>query len=242
MFGRFLNKKFAHNRSKFGTDALDGAEKNRVDIINFLLQSQSRITSYLEIGIGKPGNSFHNIKSFEKIYINIYDVKAQNPSVFNLNSDLFFEFLCINEILSSDKRWDVIFIHGMDSASKVLLDVQNCLSFLADDGFIILQGCNPPSEKCAQEHAGYLFSPEGNPWSGNSWKAFVKLRLRNDIFSCCIDQGGGIGVISKKIPLRPYLLPSEVPFIEYRELNRNRKIVLNLLTIQEFEFLIYSFT
>jgi hypothetical protein len=130
----------------------------------------------------------------------------------------------------------------MYSASKVLRDVQDCISILAEDGFIILQGYNPPSEECAQKFAGYLFSPEAKPWSGKSRKAFVKLRLRNDIFSCCIDQGGGIGVISKKIPLRPYLLPSEVLFIEYRELNRNRKIVLNLLTIQEFEFLIYSFT
>ena len=113
-------------------------------------------------------------------------------------------------------------------------DINNALSFINDDGFILMHDCNPPTEWHARENYRFDLTPAKQYWNGTTWKAFVKARERNDLFSCCIDTDWGIGVISKKINLGE---PNKVsnPYFEFAVFEKNRTESLNLISFKEFQ-------
>jgi hypothetical protein len=233
--------KFIEDPMHVAVDKLSSNEINkkpyRYDIINFLIKNFNREAHYLEIGVRNPKVNFDKINSSHKYSVDPCIELEVVPIDFMMTSDIFFEKLNNNEVLSNEMKFDVIFIDGLHLAEQVERDISNSLKFLKDDGFIVMHDCNPPSEYHASENYSYRLSPAKDYWNGTTWKAFVKSRQSNDYYSCCIDTDWGVGIISKKINLGN---PSSTanPFYEFNVLNSNRKESLNLKSFEEFKELI----
>lgn len=225
---RYLANSF-HLETKKVSDAELAKTPFRYDIINFLIGTFDREITYLEIGVRVPAHNFDKINAHKKYSVDPGIEREHNPVDFPVTSDAFFGSLDAGEILSKDIQFDVIFIDGLHLAEQVEKDIQNSLKYLSDDGFIVMHDCNPPSESHARETFEYLLSPAGSQWNGTTWKAFLKTRMRNDLFSCCVDTDWGVGIISKKIN---FGLTTTVKneFYEYEILKNNRKNALNLIS------------
>ncbi len=205
----------------------------RSDIINHIANFLNRKITYLEIGVRNPNDNFNLIKADIKYSVDPGVEFIENPVDFKMTSDEFFNQLRDGVVLDKMTRFDIIFVDGLHLADQVERDIENALCFIKEDGFIILHDCNPPSEFHAREVLQYSISPAMQYWNGTTWKAFFKTRLRNDLFSCCIDTDWGVGIISKSINLGPHSNVSN-PFYEFKTFEQNRKDSLNLMHFDEF--------
>ena len=215
-------------------------EKNkkplRSDVINFLLESKSksRQTNYLEIGVRDPDANFNKISSNMKISVDPGVEFKSNPVDFKMTSDEFFDNLKQGKILSREIKFDVIFIDGLHLAEQVERDISNALSFICDDGFIVLHDCNPPTEYHARDNYEFRFTPAKGFWNGTTWKAFFKYRKLYEVFSCCIDTDWGVGIISKKINIG-MATSIKNDFYDFYILDAYRKESLNLIDFDKFK-------
>ncbi len=231
--GRFFTDEFINQGKEIN---LLESQKTpfRYDVINYLLSSLNRETSYLEIGVRNPEDNYNKINATKKYSVDPGIEFKENPVDFKVTSDQFFDGLTSGKYLSSDIKFDVIFIDGLHLANQVERDIDNSLRFIKEDGFIILHDCNPPTEFHARETHEFVISPAGQNWNGTTWKAFLKVRYRKDIFSCCIDSDWGIGIISKSINWGE--APTvQNPYYEFSVLNKNRKELLNLISFEHLK-------
>ncbi|MBL7889948.1 MAG: class I SAM-dependent methyltransferase [Bacteroidia bacterium] len=210
----------------------------RTDVLNYLLSQQKKTAPiYLEIGVRNPDENFNKIKCAIKYSVDPGIEYKPNPVDFKMTSDEFFLKLKEGKILNPDIKFNIVFIDGMHTAEQVEKDVENALTFLAEDGYLVLHDCNPPTEYHAREDHYFNLSPARNNWNGSVWKAFYKLRLNPNISCCCIDSDWGVGVISKK-KYFDHLKENFNPFFEYRIFNNRRKDSLNLIDFEEFKKII----
>ena len=207
---------------------------SRTDIINFLLNTFEKKTSYLEIGVRFPEENFNMVSAFQKYSVDPGYENPENPVQFKMTSDNFFSNIRNGKILNTEIKFDVIFIDGLHLADQVERDLTNSLEFLDNNGFILIHDCNPPSYFHASEIHDYKLSPAKGYWNGTTWKAFFKYRQKKEVFSCCNDSDWGVGVISKNIKIGR---PTEIrnPFFEFEVLNKNRKESLNLISFEDFK-------
>jgi len=228
---------------------IDGRKKNqleiakkpsRTEIINFLLSIFNRETIYLEIGVRNPEDNFNNIRANTKYSVDPGIAFKENPVDFKLTSDSFFTKLGQNEILSSDIKFDVIFIDGLHISEQVDKDINNSMDYIKDDGFIVLHDCNPPTEWHARETYDYQMTPAKDRWTGTTWKAFLKWRFNTTVNSCCIDSDWGVGILSKKHPIGQSIKETNL-FYEFGLLEKNRVKYLNLMNFDSIKnILIYT--
>lgn len=210
-----------------------GREQKRYDVINLLLNSLNRDTTYLEIGVRDPDDNFNLIEAHQKFSVDPGIEFKSNPVDFPYTSDDFFEKLTTGEILDSSLKFDVIFIDGLHLASQVDRDIQNSLNWLKEDGFIVLHDCNPPTEWHARECYEYRNTPAVGFWNGTTWKAFLKHRSNPSLSSCCVDIDFGIGVISKTKKIGSSTEISN-EFYDYWALDERREEWLGLVSFQTF--------
>ncbi len=213
----------------------------RTEIINFILSQFKRETCYLEIGVRNPAHNFNHIKANLKYSVDPGIEFEENPVDFKLTSDDFFKNLYDNKILSSEIKFDIIFIDGLHLADQVDKDIINSMNFIKDDGFIVLHDCNPPTEWHARSEFSYVQSPALINWNGTTWKAFLKWRCNSSIQSCCIDSDWGVGILSKKHRIGQNL-EIKNQFYEYKDLEENREEYLNLMSFDHFKKLITNKT
>ncbi|MCX6020044.1 MAG: class I SAM-dependent methyltransferase [Chloroflexi bacterium] len=188
---------------------------NRTELINALI-TRIGARNYLEIGVNN-GRSFSAIQCEHKIGV---DPKPVNANIVGLTSDAFFA--------QNRETFDVIFIDGLHEAEQVHRDITNALAGLNDNdgGFIICHDMNPWSEKT--QHVPYA----GGSWTGDCWKAFVRLRTeRGDLEMCVVNIDCGCAVIRRG---SQKLLPVPAA-LDYRGLSRHRREWLNLVTAEEFD-------
>lgn len=205
----------------------------RSEVINCLLGTIERPhKSYLEIGVRNPKSNFNLITADRKYGVDPGIEFEANPVDFQMTSDLFFQSVRQGLVLDKQIRFDVIFIDGLHEAEQVAKDVENSLDFIADDGFVVLHDCNPPSEYHAREDYRFDKSPAKNYWNGTTWKAFLKYRMNLQLSSACIDSDWGVGIITKRTCFNA-LTTNANPFYEYSVLDRHRKELLNLISFQE---------
>ena len=207
---------------------------SRTEIINFLLSLKQNDTHYLEIGVRNPENNYNHIKAKKKYSVDPGINYKPNPVDFKMTSDVFFQKLSKNEVLSNDIKFDVIFIDGSHLAEQVDRDIVNALKYIKDDGFIVLHDCNPPTEWHAREFYSYYKTPARKYWNGTTWKAFLKWRFDPSVNSCCIDCDWGVGILSKKNQIGKNM-ESVNPFFEFSNLDNNRKKYLNLTDFETFK-------
>jgi hypothetical protein len=234
--GKLISKDYAHvngkkisleERSKFG---------KRTNIINHLLQL-NKAENYLEIGIRNPSDNFDLIKCKNKYSVDPGLEIDFNPAIYPFESDVFFRKLFNNELdISSEIKFDVIFIDGLHLANQASRDILNSIKCLNDDGFIVMHDCNPPNEYFAREDYAYANGPSSSFWNGTTWKAFYNARHFNDIYSGCVDCDWGVGILSKNMlgGLLNRIDNIENQFYEFNIFESNRSRHLNLFSYDEF--------
>lgn len=212
-------------------------EGTRTEVINLLLSTFKRPTTYLEIGLRNPASNYRKIKSGEKFSVDPGYESKLNFADFHCTSNAFFEGIPNRKWPGIPEKFDLIFIDGLHSASQVDQDISNSLGILSEDGFLVVHDCNPPTQWHSREEYDFLYSPAKFFWNGTTWKAFLKWRGNPSLFSCCVDTDWGVGIFSRKVKLG---LPLEKPleFYDYKEFDGNRKYLLNLISFKEFKELI----
>lgn len=233
---RYINDHFYLAAQKLTAQEIS-KQPLRSEIINFLIEKLNRPVKYLEIGVRNRKDNFDLINAKEKYSVDPGYESDVNDVDYKMTSDEFFLLLKNGNVLNPQIKFDVIFVDGSHLAEQVERDIENALAYLAEDGFVVMHDCNPPTEFHASETYEFRLSPSGHFWNGTTWKAFVKMRKRTDIFSCCIDSDWGVGIISKKINLG---LPNPVAndFYEYKVFENHRKESLNLISYEKLKSLI----
>ncbi|MGB1216312.1 MAG: class I SAM-dependent methyltransferase [Saprospiraceae bacterium] len=234
-FKKIANKNFIHYwdvQRKAHNETLKNP--SRTDIINFLFSTKKHDTTYLEIGVRNPNHNFNHIKSNTKYSVDPGVEFRNNPVDFKMTSDAFFEKLSKSEILSKEIKFDIIFIDGLHLAEQVDKDIKNAISYIKDDGFIVLHDCNPPTEWHAREKYFYTKTPAKGYWNGTTWKAFLKARFNSALNSCCINTDWGVGILSKKHPIGKSIEATNL-FFEFEDFDKNRKEYLNLISFEDLK-------
>ncbi|KUH80892.1 MULTISPECIES: class I SAM-dependent methyltransferase [unclassified Mycobacterium] len=230
---------------------------NRIEAVQLALdQRASRV--YLEIGVNQ-GMAFRCITTDEKIAVDpvfkmsarsreLSDAKARATHYFETASNDFFA----NETaLLEERKVDVALIDGLHTYPQALLDIENTLQFLRDDGVIFVHDCNPARAFIGCPATSYADFLEQNrwrrlvgrvfylPWSGDVWKAIVHLRsARDDLRVIVLDCDRGVGVVRKGTPeSRLSYSEAEIKSLDYADLAADRDRLLNLRPpayLQEF--------
>lgn len=155
----------------------------RIEIIQTYINKYG-YKNFLEIGV-QAGHCFRSIVCENKTGVDPDPSSAANVQ---LTSDEFFEIT-----ISHNKKFDCIFIDGLHHAEQVYRDIMNSLNCLADGGTILMHDCKPTTE-----FMQLIPLTTQNEWTGDTWKAYVKLRQeREDLETFCIDSDWGVSVIRK---------------------------------------------
>lgn len=196
--------------------------QTRLEIINFLIK-KNNYQSYLEIGV-QYGHVIKNVTISYKVGVDPLLIDSWNKEILRhkfithkLTSDEFFK---VNK-----EKFDVIFIDGMHESQQVYKDIINSLNILNSNGTIICHDMNPIN------YMAQVIPRQVKQWNGDCWKAWVKLKQeRVDLSMFVIDTDMGVGVISAGSQEK-LVINCE---ISYEQLILNKKLWLNLITIDEF--------
>jgi len=214
-----------------------GEKLNRKAIIERLLNVQPE-KKYLEIGV-RTGNNFVQIDADYKIGVDPIapsDLVAQAVNdkcvYYSLTSDAFFEQMKDCEKI----KFNVIFIDGLHEYEQVYKDILNAIEYLTNGGFIIVHDCKPTCEIVGlppEEYSKVLEESKktiGNSWTGDVWKAIVRLRsLHNNLHVFTLDTDWGCAIITKGKPesMLSYTI-EDIQSMNYKHLNENTIPFLNL--------------
>lgn len=200
---------------------------SRTDIINSLIK-KFNYNSYLEIGTRNVNDNYNAVIAPNKECID------PNPAVgvmtYKMTSDAAFKI-----IKQDGKSYDLIFIDGLHLEDQVNRDIENSLAVLNKGGTIIVHDCNPISQFHARPYEEYL--KQRGHWNGTVWRSIVKLRLtRADLEVCVVDTDWGCGIIrvGSQNLYKPNLRDLSDVY-SYGYLERNRKQLLNLISVAEFK-------
>ena len=165
----------------------------RSDVVVYL-QETFHYRSYLEIGC-HTNATFNIIQDMFQLAIG---VDPNQGGTHRMTSD---EFFATNQL-----TFDVIFIDGLHHSDQVAKDIENSLQVLNPGGTIVMHDCNPTTKisqlRMGEENGGRFTVDswrEGtNHWNGDTWRATLPLRLRDDLEIVIGDFDSGVGVIRKR--------------------------------------------
>ena len=189
----------------------------RWDIINHLID-KNNYKSYLEIGVQDYYSNCEKIKAEHKIAI---DPAPRNKCDFIGTSDEYFAQL------SSETKFDIVFIDGLHLSEQVDKDIENSLNHLNPGGTIVLHDCNPETENMQ------VRNDHGGPWTGDVWKSVFKYRFNLDLEVYVINTDYGCGVIKNGTQTPPSIEYSDSN-LTWDTLAFNKKEMLNLISVEEF--------
>jgi hypothetical protein len=187
----------------------------RTELLNALIV-KNNYEKYLEIGVNTPAQPGYNWSG-----INAKLKHGVDPNVettFSVTSDYFFKNIAAI-------KYDIIFVDGLHIFEQSYKDIINGLQFLNDGGTIVVHDCNPINEITQRRERA------SDVWHGDVWKAILKLRTeRSDLNIKTVDTDEGCAVIQMG---KSSILNME-PIFEYQFLEKNRKEILNLISVDEF--------
>lgn len=150
----------------------------RFDMINHCIQKFG-YKSYLEIGCAN-NQCFNAIQCDRKV-----GVDPVSGGTLRMKSDEYFQ--------THDERFDIVFVDGLHIYEQAYRDVHNALAALNSNGTIVMHDCIPVNE-------GMQRVPRiQTSWTGNVWKAAVRLRMRDDVDVAVALIDAGVGVVRPRI-------------------------------------------
>lgn len=214
----------------------------RWDVIQEIIDKRKART-YLEIGIGH-GTNFLSIKARQKIAVdpkiaisrkrriewtfkNLCNARAK---FYEYTSDRYFALRKPTDL------FDVVFIDGLHTYGQSLRDVINSLSYLNENGVIIMHDCDPPTKTAAQPAESFQHALESNlpgwddRWCGDVWKTICYLRSqRRDLKVFVFDIDCGLGIVMRgKADTYLNLSEEKLDKMTYEDLRRDRRNLLDL--------------
>lgn len=191
----------------------------RTELIDAIIR-KNKYQTYLEIGVNtraQPGWNF----GYTKIALK-HGVDPAVDTTFRMTSDEFFEkHVCM--------KYDIIFIDGLHIFEQVYRDIINSLEWLSENGTIVVHDCNPVEEITQRRERA------SNVWHGDVWKAILKLRVENpEVSIYTVDTDEGCSIIKKQ---KSELFKVEINdnIYNYDFFDKNRKDILNLISIRDFK-------
>ena len=187
---------------------------NRKEIVQKIIEFK-KFKKYLEIGTFK-NDLFNYIDCEKKIGVDPFSGGNVRKT-----SDEFFQ--------DNHEKFDLIFIDGLHKYLQVKKDIQNSLGSLNNDGLILMHDCFP-------RNYYYQAVPRCQiDWNGDTWKALVELRTKEDLDVYCLNADEGIGVIFKR--KNKNLLDLDIKNftkLSYNEYSNNYQKYLNLIEYEDF--------
>ena len=182
----------------------------RTEIINTLIQRRNYKT-YLEIGIHN-GFNFRDVRCAVKVGV---DPDPKTPATYHVTSDEFFA--------GGTHAFDIVFVDGLHHADQVLRDIENSLLLLNPGGVILCHDMLPKTEvmQIVPRQPG-----AATCWTGDCWKAFVRMRIRADLRMLTIpEEPMGLGVIQPGTQV-PLIVPESD--LTYANFVRSRNAWMNI--------------
>lgn len=154
---------------------------NRASIINSFIR-QNGYKSYLEIGVF-DGANFRRVQCARKVGV---DPDPKSKATKRMTSDAYFA--------RKHERFDLIFVDGLHHADQAQRDMENALNCLNSGGLVLCHDVLPKSE---WEQEVPRLPKARDRWTGDVWKAFMRLRARPDLYMYSVedDCNTGIGII-----------------------------------------------
>lgn len=149
---------------------------NRWDIINAIIEDRG-YKSFLEIGT-RYGETFTKVNTPVKVSV---DPDPHTAANYVMTSDEYFA--------KHRERFDIVFVDGLHESGQAYRDVMNALKVLNRKGVIVMHDCHPTSREMQEPFSRQYF------WTGDVWKAFVKLRGELAYEMYVIDHDFGCGII-----------------------------------------------
>lgn len=197
-------------------------EPKRTDVINFLV-TKFNLQRYCEIGLQRPEQNFDKIISDYKVSV---DPDLNAHATYCMTSDQFFEVAAWN-IGYNDRKFSIIFLDGLHSAEQLQNDFYNCLKYLSPDGWICMHDTNPESEDLT-----HFPRDKSGSWNGSCYKFAASLLVPNGKkFTVGVDHG-----VTCVQPKGKYEISDPSTWIvnNWRDFDKNRKELLNLISWDEF--------
>lgn len=163
----------------------------KFELINHCLAQQKKrdpelITSYLEIGVDNPNNTFNHVKADIKVGVDPYNDGTgchiwndknksflmhgiQGGHFFKKTSDQYFADMFSREI--PFRTAEIVFIDGMHEEEFVMRDFNNSARILSKDGVILIDDVMPTNPV----HIKMPPDP-GQEWMGTVFRAFWRIR------------------------------------------------------------------
>lgn len=182
----------------------------RYDIINKLIDIRGYNT-FLEIGTYR-GHCFNNVHCPLKESV---DPDPESNATFQMTSDSFFA--------QNRKLWgnhyDLIFIDGLHEHNQVWRDICNSIWSLRDNGVIVMHDCLPTTEEMQRwsDH-----SHQGEVWTGDTWKAYLKAQSELPYFTYVIDSDFGCGIIDTSKERHGHPHKVDMDTLEWKDFDRSK--------------------
>lgn len=204
------------------------------------LMREKKLRNYLEIGVFN-GHIFFRVKSNFKIAVDpffrfstgrkilktIINPANLNNQYFQKTSDDFYKEDAARVI--GNRKIEMSLIDGMHEYEYSLRDAENTLSWLANNGVIVMHDCNPLTREAACSFAEWESRNFTGTWNGDVWKSIMLLRTRTDINVFTLDCDHGLGVITKAKPESVLnYTTDQIKSFTYDDFNKNRATWLNL--------------
>jgi hypothetical protein len=188
----------------------------RWDVLNHIAK-RIGAKRYLEIGVA-DGSCMRQIDVAEKWGVDPNPQAVASATVFvPSTSDAFFATVAKNV-----GKFDLVFIDGDHMAEQVLREVSAALDILTPHGVIVLHDCNPHTEAMQEVPARV------GEWTGDVWKAIVRLR-RHGCALRVVNSDYGVGVLIPTWPLNVGPSPLDVEALTWNDLVEHRDALLGLV-------------
>jgi hypothetical protein len=193
---------------------------HRKEIINKIIELKA-FKNYLEIGCDRN-------ELFSKVLIqNKIGVDPYNGGTHRMTSNFFFDL--------NEKKFDLIFIDGLHTYEQSLKDIQNSLTTLNENGFILVHDCFPLT------YFDQAVPRAQRKWNGDVWKAITEIRTLEHLDTYVGAFDNGIGLIIKRKNRKILKINTKLfKNIRYKEYYDNYKDYLNLISKDEFFKIIHE--
>lgn len=196
--------------------------------VNEALRDRTDAT-YVEIGV-RDGESFRIARASRKIGIDpvrrlALTTLRQGEEFFEMTSDRFFDEIAPRTL--GDRSVDVALIDGLHEFRHALRDLLGIERYMREDGIVVLDDCNPRSERAAAD------TGDGGAWNGDVWKVAAYVRQeRTDLSFVTVDADQGVGIVVGFGTAWPAPADEAVEHykaLPYRHLDLDRRAVLGLV-------------